>query len=318
MASRKKKKQDARDRNDGKEYEALLLRIESTVRQCGAGVVPDVRETDRNGAKRQIDLVVTLPGSPQRRVAFECRDRSRASDIAWIDQCVGKYIDLEFDRVVVVSTKAVGPTARRKAERHGIEVRTCSELTPAEIASMVGNLKIYVDHDFGRIEWVEIETHTTKEDDAPLADLTLPGASEAEDTVDLAKLPLFTDEHGTARITVGDMLTLAQRQGWRANPGSLTSMTPTTATARPEDVFVESSAGLRKVRAVTMGFVGANMRSEIPLRHYRDEGPTTRFVADGAWTDHEEARRFDVTVVGTDDGQLRLRVARRRLERDSP
>lgn len=315
-----KKKREARARNDGKAFEALVHRIESTLRPVGAQVELDVKVTDANEAERQIDVVVTLPGTPPKRAAFECRDRSRASDIIWIDQCVGKYIDLDFDRVVVISTKSLGATARKKAARHEIEVRTCSELTQAELLKWLGDIKVYLDYDHGRVTWIEVEfdLNAPERPSAPEIAPALVGEAERmQKTGRIGGLALFTDEKGEARITINEMVTLAQRQGWHPPPGSLTNVTQTTVTVTPTSVFIETTAGRRLVKLITMGFVGANMRSEIPLERFLDRGASPdRVVADGRWTDHEEEKRIDVTVVATEDGPLRMRVAQRKLLED--
>jgi hypothetical protein len=77
------------------------------------------------GTPREVDVLVegVFAGSPI-RLAIECRDHSRPSDIEWIDTLIGKYRDLPVDRVIAVSDSGFSATARDKALANDIEPRT--------------------------------------------------------------------------------------------------------------------------------------------------------------------------------------------------
>lgn len=311
MASRKEQKREARERNDGRAFEALIERIEHTLAPLGSRVQRDVDEQDINGAVRQIDLVVTLPGAPPKRVAFECRDRSRASDIMWIDQCIGKYIDLhQFDRVVIVSTKRLGPTARTKADRHGIEIWTCSDLETTELLSLSG-LKAYVDFDRGIITSVDITIERSADEPVPaLAPELAVRVEAARAKRDYASLQLMTDASGSRPVTPDDLMRAkVYEDGWRPPAGSEERMSDSIVTVKPADVFIETTAGRRQVLAVVIEFHGFSGKEEVDLTRKKYTGVKTHHVADGRWTDTGGTQRLDLTFVETAPGQLRLRLA---------
>lgn len=85
-----------------------------------------LREPD--GTPREIDILfeqsvagVTL------RLAIECRDRSRPSDVEWIDGLIGKFTNLPIDKVIAVSRRGFSEAAKRKAWASNIELRVLSE-----------------------------------------------------------------------------------------------------------------------------------------------------------------------------------------------
>jgi hypothetical protein len=59
---------------------------------------------------------------------LECRDRNRADDLTWIDGLIGKYMNLEVDRVIAVSSSGFSDSAVLKAKACNIEIRTIREI----------------------------------------------------------------------------------------------------------------------------------------------------------------------------------------------
>jgi hypothetical protein len=76
-------------------------------------------------AEREVDVLVEQRiGDIPVRLAVECRDRQRMSDVEWIDGLIGKYRDLPVDKVVAVSSSGFTQTALEKARANRIETRT--------------------------------------------------------------------------------------------------------------------------------------------------------------------------------------------------
>ncbi len=61
------------------------------------------------------------------RLAVECRDRSRKSDVEWIDGLIGKFANLPVDKVIAVSRRGFSAAAMSKASGSNIELRVLAE-----------------------------------------------------------------------------------------------------------------------------------------------------------------------------------------------
>jgi len=85
------------------------------------------------GAPREVDVLITIPlQSSELHVAVECRDYARPADVDWIDSLIGKYGDLDVDRVIAVARKGFTSGARAKAETKQIQMRSLREALSAD------------------------------------------------------------------------------------------------------------------------------------------------------------------------------------------
>ena len=101
----------------------------------GARVVESAELPERSlpEVRREVDtLVECRSGDRLIRTAFEARDRSRRSDIQWIDELIGKYRDLDVDSVVAVSASGFSDSAQQKARAHNIELMSYAEASEAD------------------------------------------------------------------------------------------------------------------------------------------------------------------------------------------
>lgn len=79
--------------------------------------------------KREIDILIEkVINGVTRRIAIECRDRSAKDDIIWIDGLMGKFQNLNVDKVIAVSSSGFSKNAKLKAESNNIELRTINEI----------------------------------------------------------------------------------------------------------------------------------------------------------------------------------------------
>lgn len=110
------------------DFQRLVKHIYSQLAPEGASVQESVFLKERSSTStREIDILIecVLAGH-KLRMAIECRDRSRKSDIAWIDELIGKYddLDIEINKKVAVSRSDFSKLAKEKALAKNIETMT--------------------------------------------------------------------------------------------------------------------------------------------------------------------------------------------------
>ncbi len=94
----------------------------------GATVTESALLSEPDGTVREIDILFERSiAGVQLRLAIECRDRSRRSDVEWIDGLIGKFSNLPIDKVIAVSRKGFSEAAKKKADAHNIELRVLSD-----------------------------------------------------------------------------------------------------------------------------------------------------------------------------------------------
>jgi len=111
------------------EFQQLIHYIYTQLTPSGTTVTESFELKERNSnATREIDILIEQDiANIKMRIAVECRDRSRKSDIEWIDGLIGKYKDLDIHKVVAVSRSGFSKDAIDKAAKHGIETKTIRE-----------------------------------------------------------------------------------------------------------------------------------------------------------------------------------------------
>lgn len=80
--------------------------------------------------KREIDVLLTetLPNGHFKKIAIECRDRKNKDEIGWIDGLIGKYKDLNIDKIIAVSSSGFSKSATLKAKSHNIDTQTIKQI----------------------------------------------------------------------------------------------------------------------------------------------------------------------------------------------
>jgi len=107
-------------------FQKLVLLVYQQMVEAGGTVTESVLLKERgNGTIREVDILIekTVAGILI-RIAIECRGRSRKDDIDWIDGLVGKYVNLEVDKVVAISQSGFSSGALEKAKAHQIDALT--------------------------------------------------------------------------------------------------------------------------------------------------------------------------------------------------
>lgn len=123
----------------------------------GAKVSESALLLEPDGTPREVDILVERTISDVViRLAIECRDRSRKSDVEWIDGLIGKFKNLKIDKVIAVCRSGFSAAATSKAEENKIELRVLEECFGNEWGSEFINLGIAVFKLTPRILSVEI------------------------------------------------------------------------------------------------------------------------------------------------------------------
>ena len=98
---------------------------------------------DGDGNSREIDILIDIESYGHRiRIAVECRDRSRQDDIQWIDAIIGKYNNIDVDKVIAVSSSGFTIGATNKALSHGIEPMTLKEFEEKNWPDKIDKIKL--------------------------------------------------------------------------------------------------------------------------------------------------------------------------------
>lgn len=100
--------------------------------------------------EREVDLLLECEvAGLKMRIAVECRDRRRTDSVEWIDSLIGKYRDLEVDKIIAMSTSGFITATEAKARSNRIEIRTFKDLSktdwPGEFTKLaVGNFRLKI------------------------------------------------------------------------------------------------------------------------------------------------------------------------------
>lgn len=115
--------------------EQLVATIESALAGRPIRIESPARIRDRvAGSLREVDVAVWFTeGTVHYLTTFECRDHSEPQDVAWVEQASAKRDSVGANKTVLVSTSGFTKPALQKAASLGIEARTLSEVTSAEI-----------------------------------------------------------------------------------------------------------------------------------------------------------------------------------------
>lgn len=129
-----------------KDLEKLVIRIHKLIEPAGAKVTWNKKISDpETGQLRQIDGVIERDG---KRTHIECRRHKPPQNVKWIEELIGRRASLQADGVIAASMSGFTGPAEKKAEIHGVILRTFSEMTDAEIRAWGKSAKLatnYID-----------------------------------------------------------------------------------------------------------------------------------------------------------------------------
>ena len=127
------------DKPDWREFEQLVARIEADAGPLGIRVTsPDRIRCNVTGRLREVDASIrSHVGTANVLITIECRRRAKAQDVTWIEQLAAKKLAIGADRTIAVSATGFTTAAETAAHRHGISLRKMSEVSAAEINSLL-------------------------------------------------------------------------------------------------------------------------------------------------------------------------------------
>jgi hypothetical protein len=111
------------------EFQELMHHIYTQMASRDAEVTESALLKERNrDSEREVDILIEDEVAGVKvRIAVECRDRERKDTVEWIDALIGKYRDLDVQKVVAVSRSGFSQEAIAKASANGIDTRTLEE-----------------------------------------------------------------------------------------------------------------------------------------------------------------------------------------------
>jgi Restriction endonuclease len=118
----------------GRELETLVAVLEQALRPQGVHIQsPDYVEDTITGRRREVDVGIRAREGGTLLAFCECRDRSKAQDVTWVEQVVTKARDAKGSPpVILVSRHGFSPEAIKKAEAYRHDVRTMTDATAEE------------------------------------------------------------------------------------------------------------------------------------------------------------------------------------------
>jgi Restriction endonuclease len=155
------------------DFEHLIERIHMLVESDDSIVTWNDRiiDPDNSDQLRQIDVTIARQGH---LTHVECRFHRAPQDVKWIEELIGRRASLKADAMIAVSASGFTEGAVKKAEAHGIILRTLHTLSEQEI------------RDWGRVTDVEVIYYEFT--DTVIA-FRIPADASIRD-------PLISDEHG--------------------------------------------------------------------------------------------------------------------------
>ena len=128
-------------------------------------------DPDNPDQSRQIDVTIARQGH---LTHVECRFHKASQDVKWIEELIGRRASLKADAMIAVSASGFTKGAIKKAEAHGIILRTLHTLSEQEIK------------DWGRVTDVEVIYYE-------FTDTVIAFRIPADAKI---RGPLISDEHG--------------------------------------------------------------------------------------------------------------------------
>lgn len=122
---------------DARELELLVARLETVLAEYPLRITsPDFLPGRLSHTDREVDVSIRgALGTVELLVIIECRHRSRAEDVQWIEQLATKREDVGADKAVAVSSKGFSSAAYAVAHAKGIDLRVISDLSIQDVES---------------------------------------------------------------------------------------------------------------------------------------------------------------------------------------
>lgn len=203
MSSSKKRSPDWR------EFENLVARIEKDAGPAGLVVKsPDRVRCKTTGRLREVDATVrTRAGTSDILITIECRRRKHREDVTWVEQLATKKQLIGAARTLAVSSNGFSDGARTLAARLGIDLRTISDVSIADLNKLVVLDFVHLNHKSAAIARVGLKHFRDEQwtvPDPEKLDQFLPEETDA-------KRPIFRNTDTGHRWSLNDLWTQMQQ-----------------------------------------------------------------------------------------------------------
>jgi len=249
-------------------FQRIVHALYEALKPAGGTVTESAQVLEAtSGAPREVDILAETAayGTPV-RIAVEVRGRAKTDDVQWIDALVGKYRDLNIDKVVAVSASGFSEAARRKAASARIQLLSATEAAthdwPAEFHRLGTAMLTRQDH-------VDVSIRTEPRGRHDLGRESRLTTADGTDVGSLNELIEFVA--GQHRTRVSDILRTRFLEYYKT-VADLGRVLLTEATLRPL-LWVQTASGDRiplvqiAVRAKSVHTV-----AKLPVRHTEISG----------------------------------------------
>jgi len=276
-----------------RELERLLARSPVDIKS------PDHLPDRRTGAMREVDVSLrSHVGSVLVLVIMECRDRSDAEDVSWIDELVGKREAVGANKAIAISASGFSKSARTAASATGIGLRTFEEVSEADLRSWLSLDEVIVHVRYANFTGIKFgigEGHPTLDGYLPHLPASLVGRD----------VPILIKNDDGGRLTIDDLWKQVPKAGLMADltPGERRRGTVHVAFTGPDRYMIETSSGLVDVEGLAITGEFGYDEHRVPIRRYY------QYVAeDGVLTQNAEVtiahdgKEMVFGIHGTPDG----------------
>jgi len=260
----------------------------------GATVTESAMLPEPDGTLREVDILLerSVADVPI-RLAIECRDRSRKSDVDWIDGLVGKFRNLKVDKIVAVCRKGFSAGAAAKAAANSIELRVLTECLTHEWSSEFMRLGFAMFEFKPELRTVEITLDPVQAQGIEPTSIVESGdASATQRTLEQLVFACFV-ENVAPRIKQH-----VEREFLATLPplADLTRSWEFTVPVDVRDTWVVAKTGTRHRIAHMLFGVAAQSRADVSLvRHYKYG--TTALASEGHLNVGSEMHKMSVVQV---------------------
>jgi hypothetical protein len=124
-------------------FEMLVARIEGLLGQGAIIKSPDHIADLSTGTLREVDASIRYKvGSVDTLMTVECRERSNAQDVQWIEQLATKKANIGAMHTIAVSAKGFSAEAEAKAKTLGISTRRLQDVADKDIKAWPSTLEV--------------------------------------------------------------------------------------------------------------------------------------------------------------------------------
>lgn len=124
-------------------FQKLITVIEKSISDEKTDVKESEFIKDNLGINREIDVLITTEiNNTKIQIALECRDHGRDQSLEWIDQIIGKYFNINIEKVVAVSSSGFSDAAVTKAKAYNISLLSLEDVSQVDWSKLINDLKL--------------------------------------------------------------------------------------------------------------------------------------------------------------------------------